>query len=571
MLRSTHLPLRAISRRCFARSLASAHPASAAWREPFPDDGHPVGTPASTHANFAANAAASALQLAEINDVLESFALPGGGGKALERHLARGKLPVRERVAGLLDPGSPFLELSQLSGLHEGAACAGVVTGIGLVHGSPVMVVANDATVKGGAYFPSTVKKHLRAQDIAASCRLPCAYLVDSGGAYLPDQANLFPDERGFGRIFYNMARLSADEIPQVAAVMGFCTAGGAYVPAMADEAVIVRGTGSIFLAGPALVRAATGEEIDNESLGGASVHGPVSGVVDHVADDDHHALAIVRQALRTCLPSPPSRSDSLAADPPRFPPAELGGMMPAPGSPPVDVREVLARIVDGGRLSEFKSSYGRTLVTAFASLSGMRIGIVASNGVLFSESALKCAHFVQLSASRDIPLLFVQNVSGFMVGQRVEAEGIAKHGAKMVNAVANARVPRITLVIGGSHGAATYSMCGRAYSPDFLFTWPTSRVSVMGGPQAADVLASIQRNTKGESFSEEDERKLKEKILAKYEEEGKPTYASSRLWDDGVIDPASTREVLSLAFSAATVNRKKGRGEAQRYGVYRM
>ena len=498
----------------------------------------------------------------------------GGSDKARERHTARGKLLPRDRVERLLDPGSPFLEIGALAanGMYgtaadpEGAPGAGMIAGIGRVMGRECMVVANDPTVKGGAYFPLTVKKHLRAQEIAAENRLPCLYLVDSGGANLPHQAEVFPDREHFGRIFFNQAQMSASGIAQIACVMGSCTAGGAYVPAMSDESVIVRDQGTIFLAGPPLVKAATGEVISAEELGGADTHGRRSGVVDHVAEDDGHALAIVREIVATL--NRPKAVDIELADPrpPRLDPQELYGIIPQDVRAPYDVHEVIGRIVDGSELHEFKPLYGATLVCGFARIWGMPVAILANNGVLFSESALKGAHFIELACQRRIPLLFLQNVSGFMVGGKYEAEGIAKHGAKLVTAVATASVPKITVLIGGSFGAGNYGMCGRAYSPRFLFSWPNARISVMGGEQAASVLATVHRDA--DRWTAAEAEAFKAPIRQKYEDEGNPYHATARLWDDGIIDPVQTRDVLGLAF-AATLNAPIP-ARAQ-FGLFRM
>ncbi len=497
----------------------------------------------------------------------------GGGGKYQERHVSRGKLLVRDRVNALLDPGSPFLELSQLAAYEvygENVAAAGIITGIGRVAGQECMIVANDATVKGGSYFPLTVKKHLRAQTIAAENHLPCIYLVDSGGANLPRQDEVFPDRDHFGRIFYNQANMSAQNIPQIAAVMGSCTAGGAYVPAMADEAIIVKEQGTIFLGGPPLVRAATGEVVSAEELGGADVHTRQSGVADHYAQNDHHALKLLRRTVSRLNRVKPVGLDIREAREPRYDVRELYGVIPADPRKSYDVREVIARIVDGSEFDEFKTLYGTTLVCGFARIFGYPVGIVANNGILFGESAQKGAHFVELCGQRKIPLVFLQNITGFMVGQQYEADGIAKHGAKMVTAVASVKVPRFTVIIGNSHGAGNYGMCGRGYDPRFLFTWPNARVSVMGGEQAAGVLAQVKHDQKeraGESWSEEEEKAFRQPILDKYEEQGHPYYGSARLWDDGVIDPAQTRQVLGLAISAS-LNRPI---EDSRFGVFRM
>ena len=477
----------------------------------------------------------------------------GGPEKSRERHVARGKLLARERVDRLLDTGSPFLELAPLAGydMYEGdAPSAGVITGIGLIHGRQVMIVANDATVKGGTYYPITVKKHLRAQEVAAENRLPCVYLVDSGGAFLPMQDEVFPDREHFGRIFYNQARMSRDGIPQIAAVMGSSTAGGAYVPAMSDEAVIVRGQGTIFLGGPPLVKAATGEVVTAEDLGGGEVHTRVSGVADHLAENDEHALQIVRDIIATLPENPPlSEAPAIAPADPR--PGSLLDVVPVALTEPYDAREIIARVVDGGEFHEFKSEYGTTLITAFARIHGHRVGIIANNGVLFGESAMKGAHFIQLCDQRGTPLVFLQNITGFMVGREYESGGIAKHGAKMVNAVATASVPKLTVVVGGSFGAGTYSMCGRAYSPRFLWLWPGARVSVMGGPQAASVLSTVRRDQiegAGGEWSAEDQAAFEAPIREQYETQGSPYYSTARLWDDGIIEPDQTRDVLGLA-----------------------
>jgi 3-methylcrotonyl-CoA carboxylase beta subunit len=513
-------------------------------------------------------------------ELRERIALAGRGGPeaARERHIGRGKLLPRERVERLLDPGSPFLEIGQLAafGLYDGEAPgAGLITGIGRVSGLEVMIVCNDATVKGGAYFPLTVKKHLRAQEIAHQNRLPCLYLVDSGGANLPHQAEVFPDRDHFGRIFFNQARMSAEGIAQIACVMGLSTAGGAYVPAMSDETVIVRGPGeesqgAIFLAGPPLVKAATGEVISATELGGADTHARRSGVVDHVAANDEHALEIVRSIVARLNITKRSDFTLFAPEPPKLDPAELYGLIPVDVRAPYDVREVIGRIVDASRLDEFKPLYGATLVCGFARVWGMPVAILANNGVLFSESALKGAHFVELACQRNSPLLFLQNISGFMVGGSYEAGGIAKDGAKLVTAVACAEVPKITVLIGGSFGAGNYGMCGRAYSPRFLFTWPNARISVMGGEQAASVLATIRRDAieaRGEAWSPADEAAFKAPVRERYETEGSPYYATARLWDDGIIDPVQTRDVLGLALSAAL----NAPIPETRFGVFRM
>ena len=500
-------------------------------------------------------------------------AAAGGPEAARQRHISRGKLLPRERVERLLDPGSPFLELSPLAafGMHAGEVpAAGIITGIGRVAGRECVIVANDATVKGGTYFPVTVKKHLRAQEIAAANRLPCLYLVDSGGANLPNQDEIFPDRDHFGRIFFNQANLSAEGVPQVAVVMGSCTAGGAYVPAMCDEAVIVKEQGTIFLAGPPLVKAATGEVVTAEELGGADVHTRLSGVADHFAADDMHALGIARRIVGRLNRVKRPELDIAAPVPPRYDPAELHGILPEDVRQPLEVREVIARIVDGSELDEFKARYGTTLVCGFARIWGYPVGIVANNGILFSESALKGAHFVELCSQRGIPLLFLQNIAGFMVGRKYEAGGIARDGAKLVTAVATTQVPKFTVIIGGSFGAGNYGMCGRAYSPRFLFTWPNSRISVMGGEQAASVLATIRRDNleaAGRAWPAEEAAAFKAPIRAQYEAQGDPYYATARLWDDGIIDPARTRDVLGLALSAA-LNAPIG---PTRFGVFRM
>ncbi len=492
----------------------------------------------------------------------------GGPEASRDRHVKRGKLLPRDRVERLLDPGSPFLEVGQLAafGLYGGEAPgAGMICGVGRVSGREVMIVANDPTVKGGAYFPMTVKKHLRAQEIAEQNHLPCVYLVDSGGANLPHQAEVFPDRDHFGRIFFNQARMSAREIPQIACVMGSCTAGGAYVPAMSDETVIVRNQGTIFLAGPPLVKAATGEVISAEDLGGAETHGRKSGVVDHVAENDEHALEIVRSIVANLNTVKRVELDVREPRAPAFDAEELYGLIPEDVRAPYDVREVIARVVDGSDFDEFKRDYGTTLVCGFARIWGYPVAILANNGVLFSESALKGAHFIQLACKRKTPLVFLQNISGFMVGGRYEAEGIAKNGAKLVTAVASAEVPRFTILIGGSFGAGNYGMCGRAYSPRFLFTWPNSRISVMGGEQAASVLATVHRDA--DSWTPDQAEAFKAPIRQKYEYEGNPYYATARLWDDGVIDPAQTRDVLGLAISASL---NAPIPETQ-FGVFRM
>ncbi|HET9143840.1 carboxyl transferase domain-containing protein [Actinophytocola sp.] len=497
----------------------------------------------------------------------------GGPEKARNRHVERGKLLPRDRVDSLLDPGSPFLELSPLAatGLYgDEAPAAGIITGVGRISGRECVVVVNDATVKGGTYYPLTVKKHLRAQEVALHNNLPCVYLVDSGGAFLPRQDEVFPDRDHFGRIFYNQATMSARGIPQIAAVLGSCTAGGAYVPAMSDEAVIVRGQGTIFLGGPPLVKAATGEVVTAEELGGGDVHARTSGVTDHLADNDQHALRIVRSIVSTLGPRAPRPWQVEPVDEPAVPADQLYGVVPTDPRTPFDVREVIARIVDGSRFREFKREYGATLVTGFARIHGHPVGIVANNGVLFSESAMKGAHFIELCDQRSIPLVFLQNITGFMVGRDYEAGGIAKHGAKMVTAVACARVPKFTVVIGGSFGAGNYSMCGRAYSPRFLWMWPNARISVMGGEQAASVLATVRRDqveASGGEWSAAEEEAFKDPIRTQYEDQGNPYYSTARLWDDGVIDPRDTRTVLGLGLSVAA----NAPLEPVRYGVFRM
>ena len=523
-------------------------------------------------AEFRASQAQMQALVDELNARLARVA-EGGGEQARAKHTARGKLLPRDRVAALLDPGSPFLDIAPLAaeGLYDDAAPgAGLIAGIGRVCGQEVVIVANDATVKGGTYFPMTVKKHLRAQDVARENHLPCIYLVDSGGAFLPLQDEVFPDREHFGRIFYNQARMSADNIPQIAVVMGSCTAGGAYVPAMCDESIIVKDQGTIFLGGPPLVKAATGEVVDAEALGGADVHTSVSGVADHFAEDDRHALAIARDIVRHL-----NRRKTLpvAVQPPReplYPADQLYGVIPTDTRKPFDIREVIARIVDGSAFQEFKARYGKTLVCGFAHLHGYPVGIVANNGILFSESALKGAHFIELCNQRGIPLVFLQNITGFMVGRKYENAGIAKDGAKMVTAVACSHVPKFTVVIGGSFGAGNYAMCGRAYGARFLWMWPNARISVMGGEQAASVLATIKRDgieTKGGSWTAEEEDTFKNPIRQQYEHQGHPYYATARLWDDGVIDPADTRRVLALGLSAA----QNAPIEDVKFGVFRM
>ena len=515
-------------------------------------------------ASAAANRVAHLHLVAQLREKLAAAAL-GGSQRSRDRHVERGKLLPRDRVDGLLDLGSPLLEIAPLAadGLYGGdCPAAGIITGIGRVSGRECVIVANDPTVKGGTYYPVTVKKHLRAQEIAAQNRLPCIYLVDSGGAFLPRQDEVFPDRDHFGRIFYNQARLSAAGIPQIAAVLGSCTAGGAYVPAMSDETVIVRNQGTIFLGGPPLVRAATGEVVTAEDLGGGDLHAKTSGVVDHLAADDRDALRIVRDIVATLGPRQPAPWDVRPPVDPIADQSELYDVVPVDARVPYDVHEVITRVVDGGEFAEFKKEYGATLVTGFARIHGHPVGIIANNGVLFGESALKGAHFIQLCDKRSIPLVFLQNITGFMVGREYEAGGIAKHGAKMVTAVACARVPKFTVVIGGSYGAGNYSMCGRAYSPRFLWMWPNARISVMGGEQAASVLATVRAD-----MTAEETEAFKAPIRAQYEEQGNPYYATARLWDDGVIDPADTRTVLGLALSAAG----NAPLESVSYGVFRM
>ncbi len=516
---------------------------------------------------FAANTKVNRALVDELRARAGTAAM-GGPEASRARHVSRGKLLPRDRVMRLLDPGAPFLEVGALAanGLYgDEAPGAGVITGIGRVSGREVMIVANDATVKGGAYFPLTVKKHLRAQEIAMQNRLPCVYLVDSGGANLPHQAEVFPDREHFGRIFFNQARMSAQGISQIACVMGSCTAGGAYVPAMSDECIIVRGQGTIFLGGPPLVKAATGEIISAEELGGADTHGRRSGVVDHVAENDEHALAIVRRIVGN-LNTTKSHEMTLAEpEPPAYEPEELYGVVPTDVRAPYDVREVIARVVDGSRFDEFKALYGATLVCGFARIWGYPVAILANNGVLFSESALKGAHFIELACQRKIPLVFLQNISGFMVGGKYEAGGIAKDGAKLVTAVASAEVPKFTVLIGGSFGAGNYGMCGRAYSPRFLWTWPNSRISVMGGEQAASVLATVHRDAA--RWTPAEEEAFKAPVRQTYEDEGNPYFATGRLWDDGIIDPAQTRDVLGLSISAAL----NAPIPETRFGVFRM
>ncbi|MBO6777083.1 MAG: methylcrotonoyl-CoA carboxylase [Marinibacterium sp.] len=521
---------------------------------------------------FKTNRAAHLDALAQIREAAEQAA-EGGGQRSRDRHLSRGKLLPRDRVAGLLDPGSPFLEIGATAahGMYDGAApCAGMVAGIGQVHGQEVMVVCNDATVKGGTYYPMTVKKHLRAQEIARECKLPCVYLVDSGGANLPNQDEVFPDREHFGRIFYNQANMSAEGIPQIAVVMGSCTAGGAYVPAMSDVTIIVKEQGTIFLAGPPLVKAAIGEVVSAEELGGGDVHTRLSGVADYLAEDDAHALALAREAIRGLNRSRPQTVQWQSPEEPAYDPDEILGVVPADLKTPYDIREVIARVVDGSRFDEFKARFGTTLICGFAHIKGCPVGIIANNGVLYSESAAKAAHFVELCSQRFIPLVFLQNITGFMVGKKYEAEGIARHGAKMVTAVATTKVPKVTMLVGGSFGAGNYGMSGRAYSPRFMWTWPNSRISVMGGEQAAGVLATVKRDgieRAGGAWSAEEETEFKRPTLEMFEEQSHPLYASARLWDDGVVDPRATRDVLFLSLSAAL----NAPLEDTKFGVFRM
>ncbi len=497
----------------------------------------------------------------------------GGGEELLKKHQARGKLFVRDRIQGLIDPGTHFLEFSALAanGLYDDQAPgAGVVTGIGVVHGREVIIVANDATVKGGTYFPMTVKKHLRAQEIALQNNLPCVYLVDSGGAFLPMQSEVFPDKEHFGRIFYNQAQMSAKGIPQIAVVMGSCTAGGAYVPAMSEETIIVKNQGTIFLGGPPLVKAATGEIVTAEDLGGGDVHSKISGVTDHLADNDEHALEIAREVIANLNRAPGAVIQRMPVEEPLYDPSEILGLVPNDLKQPFDVREIIARIVDGSRFHEFKANYGNTLITGFAHIYGMPIGIVANNGILFSESALKGAHFIELCGQRKIPLLFLQNITGFMVGKKYEHGGIAKDGAKLVTAVSTVQVPKITVVVGGSFGAGNYGMCGRAFNPRFMYMWPNSRISVMGGEQAAHVLGQVkaeQMEAKGKKISDSELEAIRAPIRELYEKEGNPYFSTARLWDDGVIDPRDTRKVLALSFAAAL----NAEIPETRFGTFRM
>jgi 3-methylcrotonyl-CoA carboxylase beta subunit len=523
-------------------------------------------------AQFEANASAMQALVRQLRERTETIS-QGGTASSRERHQSRGKLLARDRIDLLLDPGAPFLELSALAAYEmygNEVPAAGIITGIGRVSGCECVIVANDATVKGGTYYPLTVKKHLRAQEIAADNRLPCIYLVDSGGAFLPMQDEVFPDKEHFGRIFFNQATMSARGVPQLACVMGSCTAGGAYVPAMSDESIIVKDNGTIFLGGPPLVKAATGEVVSAEELGGADVHTRISGVADHYAESDPHALSILRRIVANLNRSTATSVPMQSVEEPRFDPEELYGIIPADTRKPYDVREVIARIVDGSRFDEFRQRYGSTLVTGFAHLYGCPVAILANNGILFSESALKGAHFIELASQRGIPLLFLQNISGFIVGKKYENAGIAKDGAKLVTAVATSALPKLTLLIGGSFGAGNYGMCGRAYSPRFLWSWPNSRISVMGGEQAASVLATVRREgleAQGKRWSAQQEEEFKAPIRAQFETQGSPYYATARLWDDGIIDPAQTRRVLGLSLFAA-LNAPIG---PTRFGVYRM
>jgi 3-methylcrotonyl-CoA carboxylase beta subunit len=516
-------------------------------------------------AEFRANAARIEALVSDLKSKIATVSL-GGEAPAREKHVARGKMLPRERVNKLLDPGSPFLEIGQLAafGMYSGDVhSASIICGVGRISGRECVVVANDATIKGGTYYPMTVKKHLRAQEVAAQNRLPCIYLVDSGGGYLPEQDNVFPDREHFGRIFYNIANMSAAGIPQIACVMGSCTAGGAYVPAMSDESIIVKGQGTIFLGGPPLVKAATGEVVTPEELGGAEVHTRISGVADHYALDDAHALSLVRKIIGNLNGRKSVSLDVRESREPLYPAEELYGVIPADPRKPYDVREIIARVVDGSELDEFKQNYGTTLVTGFARLHGYPVAILANNGILFSESSLKATHFIELACQRGIPLVFLQNITGYMVGKKYESGGIAKDGAKMVTAVATAKVPKFTMILGGSFGAGNYGMCGRAYSPRFLWMWPNARISIMGGEQAASVLATV----KGDFPSKEAEEKFKSPIREQYERQGHPYYASARLWDDGVVDPVDTRRVLALAISASL----NAPIEETKFGIFRM
>jgi 3-methylcrotonyl-CoA carboxylase beta subunit len=519
-----------------------------------------------------ANRAAHLEALSIVSDAAAAAA-QGGGQRSRDRHVSRGKMLPRDRVANLLDPGSPFLEVGATAGhgLHDGAApCGGVIAGVGRVMGRDVMVVCNDATVKGGTYYPITVKKHLRAQEIAEECNLPCVYLVDSGGANLPNQDEVFPDRDHFGRIFYNQARMSAKGIAQIAVVMGSCTAGGAYVPAMSDVSIIVKEQGTIFLAGPPLVKAATGEVVTAEDLGGGDVHTRLSGVADYLAEDDTHALALARRAVASLGAGGGGAGPALAGEDPAYDPEDLLGVVPAALTTPYDIREVIARVVDGSYFDEFKPRFGETIVTGFAQVMGMPVGIIANNGVLFSESAQKAAHFVELCSQRKVPLVFLQNITGFMVGRKYENEGIARHGAKMVTAVATTGVPKVTMVVGGSFGAGNYGMAGRAYQPRFMWSWPNSRISVMGGAQAAGVLATVKRDAMeraGEDWSAEAEAAFKQPTIDMFERQSHPLYASARLWDDGIVDPRKSRQVLALSLRAAL----NAPIADTRFGVFRM
>ena len=526
----------------------------------------------SRSADFQANATAMQALVKDLREYCEKVA-QGGGEAARAKHVARGKLLPRERVQQLLDPGTPFLELSPLAALNmygNDAPGAGLIAGVGRVNGVDCMVVCNDATVKGGTYYPMTVKKHLRAQEIAQQNRLPCIYLVDSGGANLPNQDDVFPDREHFGRIFYNQANMSAQGIAQIAVVMGSCTAGGAYVPAMSDESIIVKNQGTIFLGGPPLVKAATGEVVSAEDLGGGDVHTCLSGVADYLAQNDMHALSLARSCVGNLNISRPNDHADHPPRPPLFDAKELYGVIPVDTRKPFDVREIIARVVDGSEFDEFKARFGSTLVCGFARIEGMQAGIIANNGILFSESAVKGAHFIELCCQRKVPLVFLQNITGFMVGRKYENEGIARHGAKLVTAVATASVPKFTIIIGGSFGAGNYGMCGRAYSPRFLWMWPNARISVMGGEQAASVLATVKRDgieSKGGQWSAEEEESFKAPIRQQYEEQGHPYYATARLWDDGVIDPADTRKVLALGLAIS----RNAPIEDTRFGVFRM
>ena len=521
---------------------------------------------------FAANETAMMAQLAEVRAAADA-ALAGGGERSRERHLSRGKMLPRDRVQNLLDPGSPFLEVGLLAahGLYGGEiAAAGAIAGVGRVSGRQVMILANDATVKGGTYYPLTVKKHLRAQEIAAENRLPCVYLVDSGGANLPNQDEVFPDRDHFGRIFFNQARMSAEGIPQIAVVMGSCTAGGAYVPAMSDETIIVRNQGTIFLAGPPLVKAATGEDVTAEELGGGEMHTRLSGVADHLAEDDAHALVIARSVIANLGVEPGATINRLAPEDPAYDPAEIPGVVSSDPRVPYDIREVIARLVDGSRFDEFKTRFGETLATGFAHVHGMPVGIIANNGVLFSDSAQKGAHFVELCSQRKIPLVFLQNITGFMVGRQAEESGIARHGAKMVTAVSTTAVPKITMIVGASYGAGNYGMAGRAYAPRFLWSWPNSRIAVMGGEQAARTLAIVKRQAmeaRGESWSDADEAEFRRPTEEMFTRQSHPLYASARLWDDGIVDPRNSRQVLALSLSASL----NAPIPDTRFGLFRM